>query len=206
MQKHAQTDGAWFRGPNGAYFTDKSDSKAGTGKQPASSANDAAAAGWFRGQPQPETVDWFRGQPASSAGDAEIAGWFRGQPASAAKDPATVDWFRGQPASSAEDAEIAGWFRGQPAANDHGPWFRGQPEAAAANAVAPSPSNGSWFQGKPNPRGNKLVGKQLLAGKNWVCKVDGKSGKPFFFNIEDRVPQWEPPERWVHPSGYIDRG
>ena len=71
---------------------------------PATTADDAEIAGWFRGQ------------PATTADDAEIARWFRGQPATTADDAAEiVGWFRGQPTTTADDAEIAGWFRGQPA-------------------------------------------------------------------------------------------
>ena len=52
------------------------------------------------------------------------------------------------------------------------------------------------------PRGMVLVGalapgaQQLINGCVWVRRIDKKKHKPYYFNTEEKHPQWEPPVGW----------
>ena len=44
---------------------------------------------------------------------------------------------------------------------------------------------------------NKMAGRQLINGLDWVCKIDRKSGRPYYFALSERVPKWQAPEGWT---------
>ena len=39
--------------------------------------------------------------------------------------------------------------------------------------------------------------QQLINGKLWICKVDKKRNKPYYFEKELKKAQWETPAGWV---------
>ena len=41
-----------------------------------------------------------------------------------------------------------------------------------------------------------IIGEQQIDGKSWVCKVDRKSARRFYYAIEDKVAQWDQPVGW----------
>ena len=40
------------------------------------------------------------------------------------------------------------------------------------------------------------VGRQLLEGVEWICKIHPKNSKPYFYAVSSKQPQWTPPTGW----------
>ena len=40
------------------------------------------------------------------------------------------------------------------------------------------------------------VGRQMLEGVEWICKIHPKNSKPYFYAASSKQPQWVPPTGW----------
>merc|ERR1712086_939383 len=47
----------------------------------------------------------------------------------------------------------------------------------------------------------EVVPPQMIDGKQWVRHIDKKRQKAYYYNKEDKKPQWEPPVGWSIPEG-----
>ena len=47
----------------------------------------------------------------------------------------------------------------------------------------------------------EAVPPQMIDGKQWVRHIDKKRQKAYYYNKEDKKPQWEPPVGWSNPEG-----
>lgn len=44
---------------------------------------------------------------------------------------------------------------------------------------------------------NKTAGRKVINGLDWICKIDRKSGRPYYFTLSERIPKWQAPEGWT---------
>jgi hypothetical protein len=66
-----------------------------------------------------------------------------------------------------------------------------KPQAAGVTSTSPK-SAGS-------PKTAIELARQKIGDETWVCKMDTKSRKVYYFTIDHKKPQWSAPEGWTTP-------